>query len=56
MTVLIVSKTTMQSGELKSVKNIAFDASTRVYTLTYENNTTQTYNGDLYYVTMLWTW
>lgn len=56
MTVLIVSKTTMQSGELKSVKNIAYDASTRVYTLTYENNTTQTYSGDLYYVTMLWTW
>ena len=56
MTVLVVSKTVMQSGELKDVKNIAYDASTRVYTLTYADNTTHTYSGDLYYVTMLWTW
>lgn len=56
MTVLIVSKTAMSSGEIKSVKNIAFDSSTNVYTLTLENNTTQTYSAVNYYLTVLWTW
>ena len=56
MTVLIVSKTAMASGELKPVKNIAFDSATNMYTLTYENNTTQTYSAAQYYLTVLWTW
>lgn len=56
MTVLIVSKTAMSSGEIKSVKNIAFNSSTNVYTLTLEDNTTQTYSAVNYYLTVLWTW
>ena len=56
MTVLIVAKTAMSSGEITPVKNIAFDSATNMYTLTLENNTTQTYSAANYYLTVLWTW
>mgnify|MGYP003325454735 CR=1 FL=1 len=56
MTVLIASKTALSAVEVKSVKNVAFDSATQIYTLTLENNTTQTYNANNYYITILWTW
>lgn len=56
MVVLIVSKTTMQSGEFKNVTNIAFNSSTNQFTITYGSGTTATYSADLYYLTVLWTW
>lgn len=54
LTVLVISRTKMQSGELTGVTNIAYSSANNEYTLTYASGTTQTYSASLYYLTVLW--
>ena len=54
MTVLVISRTKMQSGELTGVTNIAYSSANNEYTLTFASGNTQTYSASLYYLTVLW--
>lgn len=54
MTVVLIGKTSFSSGTFPNCKSIAFDAVTRLYTITKADNTTATYSADSYYVSILW--
>ena len=54
MDVLIVAKGAFQTGVLKGIKDIAFNSTTQVYTLTKSDNSTVTYSAELYYLVLLW--
>ena len=54
MTVVLIGKASFSSGTFPNCKSIAFDAATRMYTITKADNSTATYSADSYYVSILW--
>jgi len=52
--VLLISKTTFQTGVFSDVTNIAYDATTKNYTITHSNNQTSVFGANLYYISILW--
>lgn len=55
MHILLIGKTTFQTGGFEDCKSIAYNTATHLYTITKSDNTTVTYSSDLYYVSILWT-
>ena len=54
MTVVLIGKASFSSGTFPNCKSIAFDAATRLDTITKADNTTTTFSADSYYVSILW--
>lgn len=54
MTVVLIGKASFSSGTFPNCKSVAFDAATRMYTITKADNSTATYPADSYYVSILW--
>lgn len=54
MNIAVVGKSSISSGTFLSIKNIAYNATTHMYTLTKSDDTTVTYSSDLYYLVILW--
>lgn len=54
MDVIIIAKNGFAIGELRDVKNIAYNSSTMYYTLTKADNTTVQYSGVDYYLQFIW--
>ena len=52
MTVIIKSKTTFDIVQLDNVTNIAYNAGTKVYTITVSGGTSTTYSSDNYYMSV----
>lgn len=52
MTVIIKSKTTFDIVQLNNVTNIAYNAGTKVYTITVSGGTSTTYSSDNYYMSV----
>lgn len=52
MTVIIKSKTTFDIVQLDNVTNIAYNAGTKVYTITVSGGSTSTYSSDNYYLSV----
>lgn len=55
MTIVIINKTLFSSGTFTGVTNIAYNETTKMYTITRSDGTTASYSADTYYVSMLWT-
>lgn len=55
MTIIIINKTIFSSGTFTGVKSIAYNETTRMYTITRSDDSTASYSADAYYVSMLWT-
>ena len=54
MTVVLIGKASFSSDTFPNCKSVAFDAATRMYTITKADNSTATYSADSYYVSILW--
>lgn len=54
MNIAVVGKSSISSGTFLSVKNIAYNATTHMYTLTKSDDTTVQYSSDVYYLVILW--
>ena len=54
MTVILIGKAAFSSSTFPNCKSIAYDSTTRNYTITKADNTTATYSSDSYYVSILW--
>lgn len=52
MTVIIKSKTTFDIVQLNNVTNIAYNAGTKIYTITVSGGTSTTYSSDNYYMSV----
>lgn len=55
MTIIMIHKSLFSSGTFTGVKNIAYNESTKLYTITRSDDSTASYSADTYYVSILWT-
>ena len=53
MTVIVTNKNTMDVAQYTSVTNIAFNSSTKVYTITYGSSQTKTFSADEWLIAVL---
>lgn len=53
MTVIVKKKDTFDTVQLENVTNIAYNAGTKVYTITYGSSQTATYNAADYVIGVL---
>lgn len=54
LNVAVIAKSNISSGTYLNLKSIAYNSTTRQYTLTRSDDTTVTYSSDTYYLVMLW--
>ena len=54
MNVAVIAKSNISSGTYLNLKSIAYNSTTRQYTLTRSDDTTVTYSSDTYYLVILW--
>lgn len=53
MTVIATNKTTMDVAQYNNVSNIAYNAGTKIYTITYGSSQTKTFSGDEWLIAVL---
>ena len=53
MIVIATNKTTMDVAQYNNVSNIAYNAATKIYTITYGSNQTNTFSGDSWLIAVL---
>lgn len=53
MKVVVKNKITFDTTQYTNVTNIAYNASTKIYTITYESNQTASFSSDNYLVAIM---
>lgn len=53
MKVVVKNKNTFDTQQIDNVSNIAYDASTKIYTITYESSQTASFSADSYLVAIM---
>lgn len=53
MKVIVKNKNTFDTQQISDVSNIAYDASTKIYTITYGSSQTASFSSDSYLIAVM---